>query len=101
MSQQTEVKIVKDLHKDAILKKPNVIGVGIGYKMKGNQKTDELSIVTLVRQKIPKAGLTSEMMIPKDVDTIPTDVIEVGEIRALQAPTDRWRPAPGGVSIGH
>jgi hypothetical protein len=29
------------------------------------------------------------------------DVIEVGEIRALQSRTDRWRPAPGGVSIGH
>jgi hypothetical protein len=41
------------------------------------------------------------MMIPKNIDTIPTDVIEVGEIRALQAHTDRWRPAPGGVSIGH
>jgi hypothetical protein len=28
-------------------------------------------------------------------------VIQVGELKALQARTDRWRPAPGGVSIGH
>ena len=35
------------------------------------------------------------------VSGVPTDVWEVGEIRALQARTDRWRPAPGGVSIGH
>ena len=40
-------------------------------------------------------------MIAADVEGIPTDVIEVGVLRALQAPTDRWRPAPGGVSIGH
>ena len=101
MAQQSEVKIVKDAHKEAILSKPNVVGVGVGYKIKGQQKTSDLSVVVLVRQKIPQAGLTAEMMVPQRVDTIPTDVIEVGEIKALQARTDRWRPAPGGVSIGH
>ena len=30
-----------------------------------------------------------------------TDVVETGEIRALQSRTGRVRPAPGGVSIGH
>jgi hypothetical protein len=28
-------------------------------------------------------------------------VVEVGELRAEQARTDRWRPAPGGISVGH
>jgi hypothetical protein len=28
-------------------------------------------------------------------------VVEVGLLRAFQARTDRWRPAPGGVSLGH
>jgi hypothetical protein len=101
MAQQSEVKIVKDAHKEVILSKPNVVGIGVGYKIKGQQKTSDLSVVVLVRQKIPQAGLTAEMMVPQRVDTIPTDVIEVGEIKALQARTDRWRPAPGGVSIGH
>jgi hypothetical protein len=35
------------------------------------------------------------------VDGIPTDVIQTGIFRALQDPTKRHRPAPGGVSIGH
>ncbi len=30
-----------------------------------------------------------------------TDVVETGRIQALQTRTGRWRPAPGGVSIGH
>ncbi|NIU63493.1 MAG: hypothetical protein GWN66_23410, partial [Pseudomonas stutzeri] len=30
-----------------------------------------------------------------------TDVQETGVIRALQDHTAKWRPAPGGVSIGH
>jgi hypothetical protein len=40
-------------------------------------------------------------MVPKTLDDVPTDVFESGRLRALQSPTDRWRPAPGGVSIGH
>jgi hypothetical protein len=40
-------------------------------------------------------------MIPADLDGVPTDVLEIGKIRAFLTPTDRWRPAPGGVSIGH
>lgn len=101
MSQQDEVKRVKDLYAEAILAKPNVVGVGIGYKVKVGQMTDELCIVTLVRQKVPRAGLPSEAMVPEMVEGVATDVWEVGVIRALQARTDRWRPAPGGVSIGH
>lgn len=101
MSQFSQIKEVKDRHARAILAKPNVIGVGIGYKQSAGQKTDELSLVTLVRTKLPTAALTAETMVPAMIDSVVTDVVEVGEIRALQARTDRWRPAPGGVSIGH
>jgi hypothetical protein len=101
MSQFTQIKEVKDRHAQEILAKPNVIGVGIGYKQTAGQKTGELSLVTLVRTKLPTAALTAETMIPQMIDSVVTDVVEVGEIRANQARTDRWRPAPGGVSIGH
>jgi hypothetical protein len=40
-------------------------------------------------------------LVPATVAGIPTDVLQTGVIRALQAPTDRFRPAPGGVSVGH
>jgi hypothetical protein len=39
--------------------------------------------------------------VPAEVEGIPTDVLQTGRIRALPSPTDRIRPAPGGVSIGH
>lgn len=39
-------------------------------------------------------------MVPSSVDGIPTDVVATGRIRAFQIPTGRFRPAPGGVSIG-
>ncbi|MCJ7700246.1 MAG: hypothetical protein MUO62_01580, partial [Anaerolineales bacterium] len=96
MSQFTQIKEVKDRHAQEILAKPNVIGVGIGYKQTAGQKTGELSLVTLVRTKLPTAALTAETMVPAMIDSVVTDVMEVGEIRANQARTDRWRPAPGG-----
>jgi hypothetical protein len=57
--------------------------------------------VALVRQKIPKAGLSTAALLPTRVAGVSVDVIEVGDLRALQERTDRWRPAPGGVSLGH
>jgi hypothetical protein len=57
--------------------------------------------VTLVSRKLPPAGLTREALVPKTIDGVPVDVVEVGLLRAFQARTDRWRPAPGGVSLGH
>lgn len=101
MPDEAEVGRVKEQHVVAILEKPNVIGVGMGYKVTRNRRTDELSVVVLVRQKLPKAGLRPDDLVSRDLDGVATDVLEVGDVRALQARTDRWRPAPGGVSIGH
>jgi hypothetical protein len=101
MSTQQDVTRVKEQHKETLLAKPNVIGVGVGYKVAGRTKTSEISVVALVRRKIPQAGLAPEAVVPSQVGGVSTDVVEVGDLRALQAPTDRWRPAPGGVSIGH
>ena len=41
------------------------------------------------------------LQIPKEIEGYKTEVIETGEFIALQERTDKWRPAPGGVSIGH
>ncbi len=102
MAQQAEVKQAKEAHKAVILGKPNVIGVGTGYKHTHRGETQELCVVALVRRKIPRAGLAVESLVPAEVAGVPTDVVEVGELRALQTtPRDRWRPAPGGVSLGH
>lgn len=101
MTQHEQVRSVKDTHKGMLLAKTNVIGVGVGEKVSHGKSTGELSVVILVRQKVPLVGLEPQAVVPREIDGIRTDVIEVGDVRAQQAPTDRWRPAPGGVSIGH
>jgi hypothetical protein len=101
MSEFEQARQAKTIHKAALLKRPNVVGVGIGYKTIGKRETSELCVVVMVQQKLPPAGLPTEALIPQEVAGVRTDVIQVGFVRALDAPTDRWRPAPGGVSLGH
>jgi hypothetical protein len=101
MSQRENVRRVKALHQEDIMAKPNVVGVGVGYKVRNGEQTGELTVKVLVQQKIPRAGLTAEALVPPELDGTTTDVVQVGYLRALQARTDRWRPAPGGVSLGH
>jgi hypothetical protein len=101
MSQRDDVRRVKELHKANLLATPNVTGVGFGYKDTRGERTDEVSVKVLVQRKVPRAGLTPEALIPPELDGVRTDVIQVGYLRAFQARTDRWRPALGGVSLGH
>lgn len=47
--------------------------------------------------------ITTELLlqIPEEIEGYKTEVIETGKFYALQDRRDKWRPAPGGVSIGH
>jgi len=98
----------KETHGFQLLRKRNVVGVGLGYKTTGGETTDELSVVVSVTRKMPASALTSKHLVPRFVEDVKTDVVETGVLRALPAPTadrgprDRWSPkAPPGVSIGH
>ncbi|HLE13856.1 MAG TPA: hypothetical protein VI776_03835 [Anaerolineales bacterium] len=99
--QVEEVNQVKESVEAQIMSTPNVVGVGVGYEVSGGVPTGQIGVVVLVRRKLPLAALSPEAVLPKRVDSVPVDVVEVGELRAQQARTDRWRPAPGGVSLGH
>jgi hypothetical protein len=101
MAELNEIRAAKAVHTEALMAMNNVVGVGTAYKISNGEKTDELAVVALVRDKLSPDGIPRSQMLPKKLDGIATDVVEVGELRALQSPTDRWRPAPGGVSIGH
>ena len=94
------IKVEKVLikNKKKLLEKSK-IAVGIGYKTVSGKPTGELAIIGSVEKKLPKSKLAEKDLIPETVSGIPTDIIETGIIKALH--TNRHRPAPGGVSIGH
>jgi hypothetical protein len=101
MAPTDEIYRVKEVSMGNLLTMQNVVGVGIGYQVKGGQQTGDYAIVVMVSQKLPLSALAPHAVLPKNVSGVKVDVIEVGELRALQSRTNRWRPAPGGVSIGH
>lgn len=84
-----------------LLPQAHVVATGVGYKFTRGVRTDALSIVCSVIEKIPLGSLAPRDRVPAAIDGIPTDVVATGMIRALQSRTARHRPAPGGVSIGH
>lgn len=84
-----------------ILQRSNVVGCGVGWKQRSGATTREQALCVYVEQKLPPDRLSPKAMVPARVATAPTDVIEVGRMRALSLRTRRLRPAPGGVSIGH
>jgi hypothetical protein len=101
MPQADEISEVKEVSKGNLMAMQNVVGVGVGYQVKGGKQTGEYALVVMVSQKLPLSALMPQAVLPKNVSGVEVDVVEVGELRALQTRTSRWRPAPGGVSIGH
>ncbi len=93
--------MAKSIYKSEILSLPNVVGVGVGYKVSGSRESDEISVVVMVQQKLPPVSLPDVDFIPPEVGGVRTDVVEVGILRPLQTRTERVRPVPGGMSIGH
>ncbi|NOZ62100.1 MAG: hypothetical protein GXO74_10500 [Calditrichaeota bacterium] len=96
-----QISLLKTKNLKSLKKKLNVSGVGVGHKIVQGKDTGEMCLTVLVKKKAPKSELSSRDLVPETLDQIPVDVIEVGNIVALKARTDRWRPAPGGVSLGH
>jgi len=98
----------KENHAADLLRKRNVVGVGLGYKISRGENTGELSVVVSVTRKEPPTALSARDLVPRAVGSIKTDVVETGLLRALPneseelGPRDRWRPVvPPGVSVGH
>jgi hypothetical protein len=101
-------------HASRLMKKANVVGVGIGYKETGDRVTGEQALVVLVTKKCHPTRLARADKIPKALSEVKTDVIEVGELKILPAAVPenkealeeidrkaRHRPARPGISVGH
>jgi hypothetical protein len=101
MADIQSVSLAQAKHTPVLMAKTNVVGVGRGFKVVQGRNTNQMCVVVLVRRKVPQAALETLAVIPKSLDGVETDVIEVGELVAQPTRTERWRPAPPGVSIGH
>lgn len=87
--------------REALHARANVVATGIGYKVSDGERTGQIGIICSVTEKVPASALSASDVIPKELGGFATDVVATGPFRALALPTERWRPALGGVSIGH
>ena len=80
----------------------NIVGVGYGERIKGEKPTGEICLKMYVVEKYPEEEIQAEALAPEEVDGVTVDVEAVGELVSLGGNRKaKWRPAPGGVSIGH
>ncbi len=110
----------QEVEQDALLAKNNVVGVGVGNKIKDEKDTGIPCLTVFVSQKLDPALLRTEDVIPATVGKYKTDVEDIGEIFAgmnsteevgvtqekeeeigIEALRGRRRPAEGGYSVGH
>lgn len=84
MSDQTvkHVQDVKRRHEADLMRKPNVVAVGVGLRTRGGLPTSEVCIVVSVTAKVPAAQLKRGDLLPASIDGVPIDVVETGAIRA-------------------
>src|SRR5438309_11302107 len=84
----------------------NIVGVGIGKRIKGGQPTGTDAVRVYVNRKFPKAQIPQPQLVPPTIQGVPTDVVETGRFKAFTmapapiTPRDRWRPIRPGTSIG-
>jgi hypothetical protein len=92
----------KRTHARGLLARKNVVACGVGYKIRNGVLLEEPVVIVGVTHKVPKAQLAPRDVVPQSLDSVQTDVQEVGRFRAWQlSPTDRHRPAVPGISCGH
>ena len=76
------IRAVKRAHQEILLQKANVIGLAIGYRTRADLLTDELALIVLVDRKYRPEQLSPEDLLPAEIDGVPLDVQQVGDIKA-------------------
>ena len=77
------LRAIKAIYEPDLLRKANVVGVGIGLRQRAGKQTAEPVIVVSVTHKVPLSQLDASDVIPRELEGIPVDVQAVGELRAL------------------
>jgi hypothetical protein len=65
-----------------LMRYPNVVGVADGVATRGGERTGEQCIVVYVSTKVPVGELAAEAVLPREIDGVRVDVVEVGRIEA-------------------
>ena len=91
-------------HARELSRRANVVGwaKGLRPRIRGGAETGEMVFRVYVSRKAEKAALAAKDIVPATLEGVPTDVVEVGDVKAVA--TDRKsviRPVPLGISVSN
>lgn len=73
---------IQTTYMEALMRKPNVVGVGIGMKTTAGHYTDQPTIVVMVTHKVSVDLLSIEDVLPTQLEGVAVDVVATGVIFA-------------------
>ena len=76
------IQDVKARYEDALLKKANVVGVGIGLRMRHGRPVGGPALIVNVTHKVPSEELHPDDRIPDMLDGVRVWVEPIGEVKA-------------------
>jgi hypothetical protein len=74
------IRRIKRANEKALLAKANVVGIGIGFRQRSGERTDEIAVLVMVEKKVPASELSPQDLIPSEIDGVPVDVLEIGRL---------------------
>ena len=82
------IQDVKARYEDALLKKANVVGVGIGLRMQHGRPVGGPALIVNVTHKVPSEELHPEDRIPDMLDGVRVWIEVIGEVKAQWEESD-------------
>ena len=83
-AESAKIAEVRARREGELLRYPHVVGVTDGIRTRQGKPTGEHCLVVLVERKVPETELDRGDMLPREIDGVPVDVVEVGKIEPLQ-----------------
>lgn len=82
--EQARIAAVQTRHETDLLRRANVVGLAPGRQLRGDADIGGPCLVVYVARKAPRAELSTEDLLPDELDGVAVDVQESGPIRAQQ-----------------
>ena len=77
-----DIEATKAKNKDFLKSLANVVGVGVGPKMRNGQPTGEMAVKVFVSRKVPLDELSEADRVPPTLEGFATDVELMDSLRA-------------------
>lgn len=79
------IAAVRARHEAELLRYPNVVAIAEGFRTRRGAPRAERCLVVYVQRKVPARQLAAGARLPKQIEGVPIDVVDVGGIETLPA----------------